>query len=170
MRSSKPNPNLTAEFTVNCEVASAIARFSGYSRRSAEILPCDKCPHPEAIAYLQSNENRLARKKLIGDLFLGQVNHCVLFEAKLQKPDRRVTLLKMPLAINLQGYKSDAILRLMVKFCAWQAGQIQPSTVLFQNELLTILEEEVLRTQTLHARIYWMTSLVAKYADICKVR
>jgi len=176
MRLSNPkpaprkHPNLTAEFTVDCRVANAIVRFSGYSRRAAEILPCDRSPHPEAIAYLQDSENRLPRKKLITDLFLGKVNHCVLFEAKLHNPDRSVTLIKMPLSIVLEGYKSEAVLRAMVKFCAWQALEIKPGEVLFRDDILSILEEDVLKTQTLHARIYWMSALLAKYANICKIR
>ena len=118
---------------------------------------------------METSENRLSRKKLVADLFLGKVNHCVLFEAKL--PYRpQVILLKMPLSIVLEGYKSEAVLRAMVKFCAWQALQIRPGEVLFRDDILSILEEDVLKTQTLHARIYWMSALLAKYANLCKIK
>lgn len=162
--------NLAIEIKHDLPVAGAVAVFQGFARKSTEVLPCSKCPHPEAIAYLLDSERRLDRKKLIADTFLGKTQHCVLFHSQVKNPARDVVLLKMPLSIDVPGYSSSSILAAIVRFCAWQATEIKPEVILVHDDLLTVLESDVLRTATIHSRIYWMSAIIAKYASIRGIR
>lgn len=135
-----------------------------YARRS--LLPGVPIDSGMVQAILRY-ERRQSRRELGESLFYGEQNYGLCLRAHIETPPTRtVTLVAIPLSINVPGYSSTAILKKILQFLLWQAQQIQPDTILVYDPPTIVYEDSVLLEGTSYTKMYWLTAILSKYASI----
>jgi len=169
-KSQKPlRPGLICEFTGELPLTKGRAThaFRGFKLNRATPLRPDLKEDRGIVAAVLRQEPSIDRKKLADRLFYSRPTHWVSFEAQiLGNPQRRVSLLKLALALDEPGRDSNSLLHKMLKFCAFQATELQQGVLIFNDGPFKIYEESLLMTGGPLTKLYWTTSLLIKFEDL----
>jgi len=119
----------------------------------------------EVIKRARESERRLKRRGLIDDIFQSPPTHGISLSAFFVFPIRHTVIFSFGLNLSQPGFDEDAVAREICSFIRWQANELKVDGLLFHGNF-SMPEVDLLRCNHPVVRIFWLTAIVSKYANM----